>query len=109
MDHGKNCLYSSPDIYSVIKSRKMRLTVHVAHMGEGRSVYRVLVGRPKVKRPLGRPRFRWEYNIKMDLREIGIDGLNWIQLLRLESSVGFLRHGNEPLGSIQKAGYSLSS
>jgi hypothetical protein len=49
-------------------------------MGAGRDVYRVLVGRPESKRPLGRPRCRWEDNIKMDLREIGIDGANWIQL-----------------------------
>jgi hypothetical protein len=49
-------------------------------MGEGRGVYRVLVGRPEGKRPLGRPRHRWEDNIKLDLREIGIDGANWIQL-----------------------------
>jgi hypothetical protein len=49
-------------------------------MGEGRVVYRVLVGRPKGKRPLRRPRCRWEDNIKMDLKEIGIDGANWIQL-----------------------------
>jgi hypothetical protein len=51
-------------------------------MGEGRSVYRVLVGRPEGKRPLGRPRCRWEDNIKMDLREIWIDGVNWIRLAR---------------------------
>jgi hypothetical protein len=49
-------------------------------MGEGRGVYRVLFGRPEVKGLLGRPRRRWEDNIKMDLREIGIDGANWIQL-----------------------------
>jgi hypothetical protein len=49
-------------------------------MGEGRGVYRVLVGRPEGKRPRGRPGHRWEDNIKMDLREIGIDGANWIQL-----------------------------
>jgi hypothetical protein len=48
-------------------------------MGEGRGVYRVLVGRPEGKRPLERPRQRWEDNIKMDLREIGIDGANWIR------------------------------
>jgi hypothetical protein len=48
--------------------------------GEGRGVYRVLVGRPEVKRPLGRPKCRWEDNIKMDLREVGIDGANWIRL-----------------------------
>jgi hypothetical protein len=49
-------------------------------MGEERSVYRVFVGRPEGKSPLGRPTCRWEYNIKFDLREIGIDGANWIQL-----------------------------
>jgi hypothetical protein len=49
-------------------------------MGEGRGVYRVLVGRPEGKRPLGRPRCRWEHNIKMDLREMRIDGANWIRL-----------------------------
>jgi hypothetical protein len=49
-------------------------------MGEGRGVYRVLVGRPECKRPLGRPRHRWEDNLKMDLREIWTDGVNWIQL-----------------------------
>jgi hypothetical protein len=52
----------------------------MAHMGEGRGIYRVLAGRPEDKRPLGRPRHRWEDNIKMDLREIGIDGVNWIRL-----------------------------
>jgi hypothetical protein len=73
-------LYSSPNIVRVVKSRRMRWAGHVARMGEGKGVYRVLVGRPKGKRPLGRPRSRWEYNIKMDLREIGIDGANWIRL-----------------------------
>jgi hypothetical protein len=73
-------LYSSPNIVRVIKSRRMRWAGHVARMGEGRGAYRVLVGRPKGKRPLGRPRHRWEDNIKMDLGEIGIDGSNWIQL-----------------------------
>jgi hypothetical protein len=64
----------------MIKSREMKWVGHVARMGEGRSVYRVLVGRPEVKRPLGRHRRRWEDNIKMDLREIGIDVTNWIRL-----------------------------
>jgi hypothetical protein len=73
-------LYSSPNIVRVIKSRRMRWAGHVARMGEGRNVYRDLVGRPEGKRPLGRPRCRWEDNIKLDLREIGIDGTNWIQL-----------------------------
>jgi hypothetical protein len=73
-------LYSSPNIVRVIKSRRMWWAGHVARMGEGRGVYRVLVGRPKGKRPLGRPRRRWEDNINMDPREIGIDGANWIKL-----------------------------
>jgi hypothetical protein len=73
-------LYSSPNIVRVIKSRRMRWAGHVAHVGEGRRVYRVLVGKTQDKRPLGRPRRRWEDNIKMDLREIGINGANWIRL-----------------------------
>jgi hypothetical protein len=73
-------LYSSPNIVRVIKSRRMRWARNVARMGKGRSVYRILVGRPEGKTPLGRPRRRWEDNIKMDLREVGIDGVNWIQL-----------------------------
>jgi hypothetical protein len=75
-------LYSSPNIVRVIKSSRMRWAGHVARIGEGRGVYRVLVGRPESKRPLGRPRRRWENNIKMNLRETGIDGANWIQLAR---------------------------
>jgi hypothetical protein len=73
-------LYSSPNIVRVIKSRRMRWTGHVARMGKGRGVYRVSVGKLERKTPLGRPRRRWEDNIKMDLREIGIDGANWIRL-----------------------------
>jgi hypothetical protein len=67
-------LYSSPDIIRQIKSRRMRWAGHVARMGEGRNVYRVLVGKPEGKRPLGRPRSRWEDGIKMDLREIDWGG-----------------------------------
>jgi hypothetical protein len=73
-------LYSSPNIVRMFKSRRFRWAGHVARMGEGRGVYRVSVWRPEGKRPLGRPRRRWEDNIKMDLREIGIDGANWIRL-----------------------------
>jgi hypothetical protein len=58
----------------------MRWAGHVARIVEGRGVYRVLVGKSKGKRPLGRPRRRWEDNIKMDLREIEADGTNWIRL-----------------------------
>jgi hypothetical protein len=73
-------LYSSLNIVLVIKLRRMRWAGHVAHIGKGRGVYRVLVRRPEVKRQLGRPMHRWEDNIKLDLREIGINGANWIQL-----------------------------
>jgi hypothetical protein len=69
-------LYSSPNIARVIKSRRVRWAGYVTRMGEGRGVYKVLVGRPESKRPLGRPRHRWEDNIKMNLKEIGIDGAN---------------------------------
>jgi hypothetical protein len=60
-------LYSSPNIIWMTKSRRMRWAGHVAHMGEKRGAYRILVGRPDERRPLGRPRHRWEDNIKMDL------------------------------------------
>ncbi|KAJ4440904.1 hypothetical protein ANN_10751 [Periplaneta americana] len=73
-------LYSSPDIIRNIKSRRLRWAGHVARMGESRNAYRVLVGRPEGKRPLGRPRRRWEDNIKMDLREVGYDDRDWINL-----------------------------
>jgi hypothetical protein len=66
-----NELYSSPNIVLVIKSRRMRWAGHVARMGEGRGVYRVLVVKPGGKRALERPRRRWEDNIKMDLQEVG--------------------------------------
>jgi hypothetical protein len=64
----------------VIKSRRIRWAGNVARMGEGRGVYRVLVGKPEGKRPLGRPRYRWEDNIKMDLQEVGCGGMDWIEL-----------------------------
>jgi hypothetical protein len=64
-------LYSSPDIIRQIKSRTMRWAGHVALMGKTRKMYRVLVGKPEEKRPLGRPRRRWEDGIRIYLREIG--------------------------------------
>jgi hypothetical protein len=73
-------LYCSPNIFRVIKSRRIGWAGHVARMGERRGVYRVLVGRPEGKRPVGRSRRRWEDNIELDLMEIGIDEANWIRL-----------------------------
>jgi hypothetical protein len=64
-----NGLYALPNIVRVIKSRRLRWAGHVASMGEGRGVYRVLVGKPEGRRPLGRPRHRWENNIRMDLAQ----------------------------------------
>jgi len=75
-----NDLYCSPNIVRVIKWRKIRWAGHVACMGERRDVYRVLVGKPEGKRPLGRPRCRWEDNVKMDLLEAGCGGMDWIDL-----------------------------
>jgi hypothetical protein len=69
-----NDLYSSPNIIRVIKSRRLRWARHVARMGEERGAYRILVGRSEGRRPLGRPRRRWEDNIKMDIREVGWGG-----------------------------------
>ena len=73
-------LDSSSNIVRVIKSRRMRWAGHVARMGEGRGVYRVLVGKPEGKRPMGRPRRRWEDNIRMDLQEVGLGYEDWIGL-----------------------------
>ena len=64
-------LYSLPNIVRVVKSRRMRWGGHVARMGQGRGVHRVLVGKPEGKRPLERPRCRWEHNIQMNLQEVG--------------------------------------
>jgi len=75
-----NDLYSSPNIVRVIKSRRMRWAGHVAHMGEKRGVYRVLVGKPGGKRPLGRPRPRWVDDIRMDIQEMGCGYIDWIGL-----------------------------
>jgi hypothetical protein len=71
-----NC---SPSIIRIIKSRRMRWTWHVARIGQ-RNACRILVGKPKGKRPLRRPRHRWEDNIKMDLRDIGWGSMDWIDL-----------------------------
>jgi hypothetical protein len=73
-------LYSSPSIIRVIKARRMRWAGHVARMVEVRGAYNILVARPEGRRPPGRPRHRWEVNIKMDLWEIGFEDVYWIHL-----------------------------
>jgi len=75
-----NDLHSSPNIVRVIKSRRMRWAGHVAHMGEGRGVCRVLLGKPEGRRPLGRPRRRWVNNIRRNLQEVGYGYRDWIGL-----------------------------
>jgi hypothetical protein len=71
-------LYSSPCIIRMIKTERMRWAGHVARMGDKRNAYRILVGQPEGKRPLGRPRHKWVDNIKIDLGEIGWDDVDWI-------------------------------
>jgi hypothetical protein len=73
-------LYLSPDIIRQIKSRRMRWTEYVSRMGEERKVYKILVGKPEGKRPLGKPRCRWENGVRMNLREIGLGVVDWIRL-----------------------------
>jgi hypothetical protein len=72
-------LYSSPSIITMIKSRRMRWVGHVARIGE-RNAYRLLLGKPEGKRPLGRPQSEWVDNIRMDLGQIGCGGVDWISL-----------------------------
>ena len=75
-----NDLYSSLNNIRLIKLRRMRWTGYVARVGDSRGAYRFLVGKPDGKRPLGRSRRRWENNIKMDLQEVGCEGMDWIDL-----------------------------
>jgi hypothetical protein len=81
-----NDLYSSPNTVRVIKWRRMRWAGHVARMGEERGVYRVLVGKPEEKTPLGRSRRRWVDNIKTDLQEVGCGCMDWIGLAQNRDS-----------------------
>jgi hypothetical protein len=93
-------LYSSADIIRQVKSRRMRWVGHVAHMGEERKVYKVLVGKPEGKRPLVRPRQRWEDGIRMDLMEIGLVGCELDSTVSGQGQVaGFCECGDEPSGS----------
>jgi hypothetical protein len=80
MQYVQGVLYPSPNIIRMMKSRTLRWAGYVARMGARRKTYRILVGKPEGKRSLGRPRRRWVGNIKIDLREIGWDGMDWIDL-----------------------------
>jgi hypothetical protein len=95
-----NDLYTLPNIVRVIKSRRMRWAKHVARMGEDRGVHGVLVGKPEGKRPLGRPRRRWENNIKMNLQEFVGDHEDWMELVQDRDSwqaiVGTVRNFRVP-------------
>jgi hypothetical protein len=75
-------LYSSPSIIRIIKSRRMRWAGHLARKGENRIAYRLLVGKPEGKKPLGRPRRRWADNIRMDLGEVGWGDVDWFGLAK---------------------------
>jgi hypothetical protein len=85
-----NDLYSTPNIIRVSKSRRMRWAGHVARMDDGRGAYRILVGRPEGRRPLGRPRRRREDNIKMDLQEVGLGAWTGLIWLRIGTGGGLL-------------------
>jgi hypothetical protein len=91
-------LYSLPNIVRVIKSKKMRLAGYVARMGDRRGAYMVLVDRPEGKRSLGRPRSRWEDNIKKDLQEVGYGGMEWMEGAQVADTCDC---GNEPSGFIK--------
>jgi hypothetical protein len=95
-----NDLYSLPNIVRVVKSRRMRWAGQVACMGEDSGVHRVLVGKPERKRPLGRPRCRWEDNIKMDFQEVGGVRGDWMELAqdrdRWRALVGTVRNFRVP-------------
>ena len=104
-----NDIYSSPNIVRVIKSRRMRCAGDVARTGEGRDVYRVLVGKPDGKRPMGRLRHRWEGNIKMDLQEVGCGSMDWTELAQDRDSWRELVNMVMNLRVPSNAGNSLTS
>ena len=89
-NNNNNNLYSPPNIVRVIKSRRMRWAGHVAHMGEERGMYRVLVGKPEGRKSLGRPRRRWVDNIRMDLQEVECVCMDWMVWPRIETGGGRL-------------------
>jgi hypothetical protein len=95
-------LFSSPNIIRMFKPRKWIWAGHVARMGRKRNEYRILVGKPEGKRPLGRPRRRWVDNSKMALRETRLGGVAWIDIAHDRDQWGVsFEHGNESSGSIK--------
>jgi hypothetical protein len=92
-------MYSLPSIIRIIKTRRMGCVGHVARIGEKRNAYRLLVAKPEGRRPLGRPRCRWLYNIRMDLVEVGWGDVDWIGLAQDRGSS--CEFGIEPSGSIK--------
>jgi hypothetical protein len=84
-------LYSSSDIIRMVKSRRMRWAGHAVHMGQMKNAYKIMVGKSKGKRPLKRPRCRWEDNIKMNIKEIGLRAWIGFMWLRIGTGSGFLR------------------
>ena len=82
-------MYRSPNIVRVINSRRLRWAGHVARMEEGKIAFKIFTGKPTGKRPLGRPRRRWEDNIRIDLKEIGSLSIREIGLIRLR--IGIIR------------------
>jgi hypothetical protein len=94
-------LYSSPSIVRVIKARRMRWAGHVKRMGEMRGAYNIFIGRPEGRRPLGRPRHRWEDNNKMDLRETGFGDVDWIHWAKDMDRWQALVNTNKLLSSIK--------
>ena len=91
-------MYSCPDIIKIIKLKRLRWADHVARMGEERGAYRIVVGKPDGKRPVGRPRRRWRDNVEMDLMEISRDGKEYIDLAQDRQMEGLCCCSHEPPG-----------
>jgi hypothetical protein len=96
-------LYASPSIIKLINSRKMRRAGHVARMGEMRNVYSIFVRNPRGRKPLGRPRRRWKDNIRMYLRKVVWDGVDWIHVTQdRDQWRAVVEDGNVTSGSIKR-------